>query len=188
MQFSHRSQPLWTSTATRSPTLNSSTPGPSAATVPAYSWPITNSPAGCPWSVRWSTFTSVPQIDATSTFSRTSPGPGSGRGQGWTRMSSAPWRTTAFMLEDVGMGTSWLDGIIGPKRQFHDCRPSFVDAFVWTGQGSPMLADRTKRLPEYQSKNRRPIRPRLRAQHLHARSPGDSRRRDRGGGRRPDHL
>ncbi len=32
-----------------------------------------------------------------------------------------------------------------------------LDAFVWTGEGSPTLADRRKRLPEYQSKNRRPI-------------------------------
>lgn len=32
-----------------------------------------------------------------------------------------------------------------------------LDAFVWTGEGSPTLADRRKRLPEYQSMNRRPI-------------------------------
>ena len=32
-----------------------------------------------------------------------------------------------------------------------------LDAFVWTGRGSPTLADRRKRLPEYQTKNRRPI-------------------------------
>jgi pimeloyl-ACP methyl ester carboxylesterase len=32
-----------------------------------------------------------------------------------------------------------------------------LDAFVWTGEGSPTLADRKKRLPEFQSKNRRPI-------------------------------
>ena len=28
---------------------------------------------------------------------------------------------------------------------------------MWTGRGSPTLADRRKRLPEYQQKNRRPI-------------------------------
>jgi len=28
---------------------------------------------------------------------------------------------------------------------------------VWTGQGSPTLADRRKRLPEFRAKNRRPI-------------------------------
>jgi pimeloyl-ACP methyl ester carboxylesterase len=32
-----------------------------------------------------------------------------------------------------------------------------LDAFVWTGEGSPTLADRRKRLPEFQAKNRRPI-------------------------------
>lgn len=32
-----------------------------------------------------------------------------------------------------------------------------LDAFVWTGAGSPTLADRRKKLPEYRTKNRRPI-------------------------------
>jgi len=32
-----------------------------------------------------------------------------------------------------------------------------LDAFVWTGEGSPTLAERRKRLPEFQAKNRRPI-------------------------------
>ena len=32
-----------------------------------------------------------------------------------------------------------------------------LDAFVWTGEGSPTLAERRKRLPEFQSKHRRPI-------------------------------
>jgi pimeloyl-ACP methyl ester carboxylesterase len=32
-----------------------------------------------------------------------------------------------------------------------------LDAMVWTGEGSPTLADRRKRLPEYRNKNRRPI-------------------------------
>lgn len=32
-----------------------------------------------------------------------------------------------------------------------------LDAFVWTGQGSPTLAERAKRLPEFRAKNRRPI-------------------------------
>jgi pimeloyl-ACP methyl ester carboxylesterase len=32
-----------------------------------------------------------------------------------------------------------------------------LDAFVWTGAGSPTLAERRKRLPEYRSMNRRPI-------------------------------
>jgi pimeloyl-ACP methyl ester carboxylesterase len=32
-----------------------------------------------------------------------------------------------------------------------------LDAFVWTGAGSPTLAERRKKLPEFQSRNRRPI-------------------------------
>jgi pimeloyl-ACP methyl ester carboxylesterase len=32
-----------------------------------------------------------------------------------------------------------------------------LDAMVWTGEGSPTLAERSKRLPEFRSKNRRPI-------------------------------
>src|ERR1700704_5349860 len=32
-----------------------------------------------------------------------------------------------------------------------------LDAFVWTGEGSPTLEQRKKRLPEFQSKHRRPI-------------------------------
>jgi pimeloyl-ACP methyl ester carboxylesterase len=32
-----------------------------------------------------------------------------------------------------------------------------LDAFVWTGEGSPTLADRKKRLPDYISRTRRPI-------------------------------
>ena len=32
-----------------------------------------------------------------------------------------------------------------------------LDAHVWTGEGSPTLQERRKKLPEFQSKNRRPI-------------------------------
>jgi pimeloyl-ACP methyl ester carboxylesterase len=32
-----------------------------------------------------------------------------------------------------------------------------LDAFVWTGEGSPTLAERKKKLPEFQAKNRRAI-------------------------------
>jgi pimeloyl-ACP methyl ester carboxylesterase len=32
-----------------------------------------------------------------------------------------------------------------------------LDAFVWTGKGSPTLAERAKRLPEFRKMNRRPI-------------------------------
>lgn len=32
-----------------------------------------------------------------------------------------------------------------------------LDAFVWTGEGSPTLAERKKKLPEFQARNRRPV-------------------------------
>ena len=32
-----------------------------------------------------------------------------------------------------------------------------LDAFVWTGKDAPTLAQRAKKLPEYQAKNRRPV-------------------------------
>ena len=32
-----------------------------------------------------------------------------------------------------------------------------LDAFVWTGEGSPTLAERRKKLADFQAKNRRPI-------------------------------
>lgn len=32
-----------------------------------------------------------------------------------------------------------------------------LDAFVWTGKGSPTLAQRAKKLPEYEKSNRRPV-------------------------------
>ncbi len=32
-----------------------------------------------------------------------------------------------------------------------------LDAFVWTGEGSPTIAERRKRLPQYRAANRRPI-------------------------------
>ena len=32
-----------------------------------------------------------------------------------------------------------------------------LDAFVWTGEGSPTLAERKKKLPQFISSNRRPI-------------------------------
>jgi pimeloyl-ACP methyl ester carboxylesterase len=32
-----------------------------------------------------------------------------------------------------------------------------LDAYVWTGEGSPTLAERKKKLPEFQAKSRRPV-------------------------------
>ena len=55
-------------------------------------------------------------------------------------------------------------GISGALRaaMFTERHPGLVarlalDAMVWTGEGSPTLEQRRKKLPEFQSKNRRPI-------------------------------
>jgi hypothetical protein len=53
-----------------------------------------------------------------------------------------------------------------PAHCARQCSPSDIrswlarlalDAMVWTGEGSPTLEQRRKKLPEFQSKNRRPI-------------------------------
>src|SRR6266850_7566811 len=89
MPWRHRSQrphPAWTSTATRSPTTNSSTVGPTSTIVPMYSWPgvkfLLNggSPpimAGGPWLM---TSRSVAQMAVASTRTSTSATPGAGTG------------------------------------------------------------------------------------------------------------
>jgi hypothetical protein len=46
---------------------------------------------------------SVPQIEATSTFRSTSPGPGCGTLRRSTRMSSASWSTTAVIVSGIAM-------------------------------------------------------------------------------------
>src|SRR6266404_7296732 len=156
MPFSQRSHPLWTSTATRSPTLNSSTPGPSAATVPAYSCPMMNGPSGCPRSLRWRTFTSVPQMEVTLTLSRTSPDPGSGTGRCSTRMSSASCRTTAFIIDattsrETGVyvdeetavkGLSVPAAPVGRPPDGHATRGALLDLVLYRRDALEILRDR----------------------------------------------
>jgi len=70
-----------------------------------------------------------------------------------------------YILKHTGARTLLVYGISsGALRAaaFAERHPERVarlalDAFVWTGKGSPTLAERRKRLPEFQSKNRRPI-------------------------------
>ena len=72
---------------------------------------------------------------------------------------------SAYILERTQCGPLLMYGISsGALRAaaFAQQHPSRVkrlalDAFVWTGEGSPTLAERTKRLPEFKAKNRRPI-------------------------------
>ena len=56
-------------------------------------------------------------------------------------------------LED-GVGERLDDDIIGGAGMVARLA---LDAMVWTGEGSPTLAERGKRLPEFRAKNRRPI-------------------------------
>jgi pimeloyl-ACP methyl ester carboxylesterase len=78
--------------------------------------------------------------------------------------------------DDLAAGTKYILGKTGVKKlmlygissgalraalftQRHPERVArlALDSFVWTGKGSPTLAERKKKLPEFQSKHRRPI-------------------------------
>jgi pimeloyl-ACP methyl ester carboxylesterase len=56
-----------------------------------------------------------------------------------------------------GISSGALRAALFAERHPARVRRLALDAFVWTGRGSPTLADRRKRLPEYQARNRRPI-------------------------------
>ncbi len=56
-----------------------------------------------------------------------------------------------------GISSGALRAAVFAGRQPRRVKRLALDAFVWTGEGSPTLADRKKRLPEYHSQNRRPI-------------------------------
>jgi pimeloyl-ACP methyl ester carboxylesterase len=61
----------------------------------------------------------------------------------------------AFLVYGVSSGA--LRAALFTQRRPERVRRLALDAFVWTGKGSPTLAERRKRLPEFQSRNRRPI-------------------------------
>src|SRR5205085_1583350 len=54
-------------------------------------------------------------------------------------------------------GTDKKGTVLFAQRHPDRVKRLALDAFVWTGQGSPTLAERTKKLPEFKTKNRRPI-------------------------------
>jgi len=56
-----------------------------------------------------------------------------------------------------GISSGALRAALFAERHPERVKRLALDAFVWTGKGSPTLAERTKRLPEYRAKNRRPI-------------------------------
>jgi pimeloyl-ACP methyl ester carboxylesterase len=72
---------------------------------------------------------------------------------------------SAYILKERGTGPLFVYGISSgalraaafAERHPDRVRRLALDAFVWTGKGSPTLEQRRKRLPEYQAMNRRPI-------------------------------
>src|SRR5580700_10042878 len=116
----HWPQPAWISTLTRSPISNSSTSGPSAATVPIYSWPgvkflLKGRPppilAGEPL---WMTSRSVAQIATASMRTRTSARPGTGVGFSPRESWSGSPSTQAFICE----GTGKLGDVLTPDGSY----------------------------------------------------------------------
>ena len=56
-----------------------------------------------------------------------------------------------------GISSGALKAAVFTERHPERVARLALDAFVWTGEGSPTLAERRKKLPEFRSKNRRPI-------------------------------
>ena len=65
--------------------------------------------------------------------------------------------TGAKNLLVYGISSGALKAALLAERHPQRVARLALDAFVWTGAGSPTLAERRKKLPEFQSKNRRPI-------------------------------
>jgi pimeloyl-ACP methyl ester carboxylesterase len=63
--------------------------------------------------------------------------------------------TKRFLTYGISSGA--LRAAMFAERRPERVQRLALDAFVWTGKGSPTLDERRKKLPEFQSKNRRPI-------------------------------
>ncbi len=66
-------------------------------------------------------------------------------------------RVTGRSLLLYGASSGSLRAGLFAQRYPDRVRRLVLDAFVWTGEGSPTLAERKKRLPQYLAANRRPI-------------------------------
>ena len=65
--------------------------------------------------------------------------------------------TKSSKLLVYGISSGALKAALFAERHPERVARLALDAFVWTGEGSPTLAERKKRLPEFLAKNRRPI-------------------------------
>jgi pimeloyl-ACP methyl ester carboxylesterase len=65
--------------------------------------------------------------------------------------------TGAQKLLVYGISSGALKAALFAQRHPERVARLALDAFVWTGAGSPTLAERRKKLPEFQAKHRRPI-------------------------------
>ena len=66
-------------------------------------------------------------------------------------------KTGARQLLLYGISSGALKAALFAERHPERVAKLALDAFVWTGEGSPTLAERKKKLPEFLAKNRRPI-------------------------------
>lgn len=65
--------------------------------------------------------------------------------------------TGARQLLMYGISSGALKAALFAQRHPERVAKLALDAFVWTGEGSPTLEQRKKKLPEFLAKNRRPI-------------------------------
>jgi pimeloyl-ACP methyl ester carboxylesterase len=66
-------------------------------------------------------------------------------------------QTGARKLMVYGISSGALKAALFAERHPERVARLALDAFVWTGEGSPTLAERRKKLPEFLAKNQRPI-------------------------------
>ena len=90
----------------RSPRFQSPTPGPTASTSPANSWPMTT--LGTKMSVSSGACRSVPQIPQCWLRNNTSPGPGSGSGRSSSTISRPSRNTTVFIGPSFALTASYF--------------------------------------------------------------------------------
>ena len=64
-------------------------------------------------------------------------------------------KTRQFLVYGISSGA--LRAALFAQRHPERVKRLALDAFVWTGEGSPTLAERRKKLPEFLGKNRRPM-------------------------------